>query len=112
MAARRQSDALHARTQHERRNRCATRQDSLRRSASAVTKRGTTVACAVSLALPFAHQQFFSVLAQYNQAVWPAPIALLGLAIGCAALVMATRHAIERLGGLALLWAWLSSSGR
>jgi len=57
--------------------------------------------------VPFTEQQFFEVMARYNQAVWPAQLALNAMAI--AILVLASRGLqtsrwISAL--LALLWVW------
>ncbi|MBK9609705.1 MAG: hypothetical protein IPO58_26265 [Betaproteobacteria bacterium] len=59
--------------------------------------------------LPFTIEQFFGVFRAYNNAVWPAQVFLLALAIAAVALVAVRRHwsgaAISAI--LALLWAWL-----
>lgn len=60
--------------------------------------------------LPFTIGEFFGVFREYNEAVWPAQIFLLGLALG--ATVLALRPC--RWSGvgvsaiLALLWAWVA----
>jgi hypothetical protein len=57
------------------------------------------------MTLPFTAQEFFRVFARYNQAVWPAQIALYGLAVAVVALVwQRSARAVAVL--LALLWAW------
>jgi hypothetical protein len=60
------------------------------------------------MTLPFTAPEFFRLFARYNLAVWPAQIALIGLAIAVLALVFArplrSVRAIPAL--LALLWAW------
>jgi hypothetical protein len=71
--------------------------------------RGTAFAAALSVSLPFSHQQFFEVLARYNEALWPAPVVLLALALGSAALVIAKQAWDRPIGSiLALLWAWMA----
>lgn len=57
--------------------------------------------------MPFSEQAFFQVFARYNEAVWPAQIALYAVAV--AALFLAARGG--RTGRyisaiLAFLWAW------
>jgi len=62
------------------------------------------------VALPFTSGQFFGVFAAYNQAVWPAQLFLLALAVLALALVTFPRPwsgwAISAI--LAFLWAWLA----
>ena len=56
---------------------------------------------------PFSADQFFNVFAQYNEAVWPSQIVLLGLgllAVGIAA--RAPRHSRVTIAIVASLWAW------
>jgi hypothetical protein len=59
--------------------------------------------------LPFTIEQFYSVFREYNTAVWPAQVFLLGLALIALALVAVPRRgcgvAISAI--LGLLWAWL-----
>lgn len=61
------------------------------------------------MSLPFTVEEFFGVFSTYNEAVWPAQLALLVLAL--AALVLAFRK--TRVAGrvvvviLAILWAWV-----
>lgn len=59
--------------------------------------------------LPFTAAQFFDVFRQYNEAVWPAQIALVAMALAAVALAAFPRRgsgpAISAI--LALLWAWL-----
>ena len=59
--------------------------------------------------VPFTVDQFFAVFAQYNDAVWPAQLLLLLLAIVAVALVVWPRAQSEAIvsGILAILWAWL-----
>ena len=58
---------------------------------------------------PLIRDSFFHVLASYNDAVWPMPLAALGAAIAVAALT--TTHAAWRgraaAALLAALWAWM-----
>lgn len=58
--------------------------------------------------LPFTPEQFFDVFRQYNEAVWPAQIALNLLALAALIPVLSPRIAGGRLTAaiLALLWAW------
>ena len=58
--------------------------------------------------LPFTANQFFDVFRQYNEAVWPAQIALTVLAIAAVGLCIWRRPRSDRLisGILGLLWAW------
>lgn len=58
--------------------------------------------------LPFSHEQFVGVFAEYNRAIWPAQV--LAYAVGLALCVLAQRRT-PRSGpwigcGLAVLWAW------
>jgi len=57
---------------------------------------------------PFSAAQFFNVFAQYNHAVWPVQIILIGLAL--AAVLLAARAAKKSLavtGLLAGFWVWM-----
>lgn len=60
--------------------------------------------------LPFTVDQFFSVFAAYNLALWPAQAVLLGLAFAAVAMVFFPRRgsgmAISAI--LAILWAWVA----
>jgi len=58
--------------------------------------------------LPFTVNQFFDVFRQYNEAVWPAQIVLILLAIVAVGLCIWRRPHTDRLisGILGLLWAW------
>lgn len=58
--------------------------------------------------LPFTANQFFDVFRQYNEAVWPAQIALTLLAIVAISLCIWRRPRCDRLisGILGLLWTW------
>lgn len=58
--------------------------------------------------LPFTHDQFIAVFAEYNLAIWPAQLVAYGLGLAIAGLAASTR---ARRGGsvsvgLALMWAW------
>jgi hypothetical protein len=61
------------------------------------------------LQLPFTVEQFFDVIRAYNEAVWPAQVVLLALAVAAIVLVTVPR----RWSGagisfiLAIFWAWL-----
>lgn len=60
--------------------------------------------------VPFTAEQFFGVFAAYNQALWPAQLVLLGLALAAIAMVFFPRRwsgiAISAI--LAILWAWVA----
>lgn len=58
--------------------------------------------------LPFTPEQFFEVFRQYNEAVWPAQIALNLVALTAIGLLIWRRPQSDRAlsGILALLWAW------
>jgi hypothetical protein len=60
--------------------------------------------------LPFTVEQFFGVFRAYNEAVWPAQLFLLGLALAAliAALVPRTWSGFIVSLILAFLWAWLA----
>ena len=58
------------------------------------------------MSLPFTPTQFFEVFQRYNEAVWPAQIALGLLAAAAVGLVIA-RRARPVFLILALLWAWM-----
>jgi hypothetical protein len=58
--------------------------------------------------VPFTVQQFFGVIADYNRAVWPAPVVLQALAIVALALVVWPRRqsGVVISAILSVLWAW------
>jgi hypothetical protein len=58
---------------------------------------------------PFTQEQFFDVFRQYNDAVWPAQVVLLGLALAAVAMTLGRLRGTDRVvsGILAFLWAWL-----
>jgi hypothetical protein len=60
--------------------------------------------------LPFSRAQFFSVFAQYNEAMWPAQIVLYALAIVAAVVVFRRTSTASRVtnGILAALWLWMA----
>jgi hypothetical protein len=62
------------------------------------------------VALPFTSEQFFGVFAAYNEAVWPAQLFLLALAVLALILVAFPQtwsgRAVSAI--LAFLWAWLA----
>jgi Family of unknown function (DUF6064) len=60
--------------------------------------------------LPFTTDEFFAVFARYNQAVWPAPIALVVLASIAVGASLSHRSTIERIpaGVLGVLWVWMA----
>jgi hypothetical protein len=59
--------------------------------------------------LPFTPEQFFDVIAEYNLAVWPAPLVLGLAAIAGVAAAFARPNRDRALGWvLALLWAWMA----
>lgn len=62
------------------------------------------------MVLPFTTQQFFAVFASYNEAVWPAQVVLLALALAAMLAIALQRSWSDRLvsGILALLWLWLA----
>lgn len=57
------------------------------------------------MGLPFTRAEFFAVFAAYNEAVWPAQLALGGLAI-VAAWAARTGRGRAAAWALAILWAW------
>ena len=59
--------------------------------------------------LPFSTDQFFRVFSEYNLAVWPAQVVLLGLALIAVLLIVRPRRRSGRIISvvLAALWAWL-----
>lgn len=58
--------------------------------------------------LPFSREAFFAVFASYNTSVWPAQVALYGLAAALVALALWGRPRNHRAIplGLGLLWVW------
>jgi hypothetical protein len=60
--------------------------------------------------LPFTTEAFFGVFERYNEALWPAPVFLTGLALGVVALAFARRAWADRAAAavLALLWVWMA----
>jgi hypothetical protein len=61
------------------------------------------------MSLPFTRTEFFGVFASYNEAVWPAQIALYALGVAALGLVFVRRRYSGRLIAaiLALLWLWM-----
>jgi hypothetical protein len=61
------------------------------------------------MTLPFTIEQFFEVFAAYNQAVWPAQVALMILGVALPVLSFLPRLPAPRLipWTLAVLWAWM-----
>lgn len=62
------------------------------------------------MVLPFTAEQFFDVFRAYNQAVWPAQVFLLVLAVAALVIVAVQRPWSDRAVSaiLALLWAWIA----
>ncbi|MCW8827452.1 MAG: DUF6064 family protein [Gammaproteobacteria bacterium] len=60
--------------------------------------------------LPFSTEEFFGVFRQYNEAVWPAQVFLVGLALAAVVLVLKPRRwsGVGISAILAFLWAWLA----
>ena len=60
--------------------------------------------------MPFNVQQFFEVIARYNQSVWPAPLVLNALALIAMALAWRAREGDGRwvAGILAAMWSWMA----
>ena len=61
------------------------------------------------MSLPFSVDEFFTVFARYNEAVWPAQVALTALAVVAALLAWRPSPRGDRVisGILAVLWAWM-----
>lgn len=59
--------------------------------------------------LPFSVDQFFAVIRQYNEAVWPAQVLLLMVGLTAIALLLWKRSwsSVAISGILALLWTWM-----
>jgi hypothetical protein len=59
--------------------------------------------------LPFSVDQFFAVIRQYNESVWPAQVLLLLLGVAAVAFLAMRRprSGVAISGILALLWGWL-----
>lgn len=64
------------------------------------------------MTLPFSQDQFFAVMAAYNEAVWPAQWLMVALALAMVALVLRRPAQAGRpvAFGLALLWAWMAAA--
>ena len=60
------------------------------------------------MSLPFTQEQFLQVMQRYNEALWPAPVALNALALAAVAALGIRRPGrhVFIAGVLALLWAW------
>jgi hypothetical protein len=60
--------------------------------------------------LPFTVEEFFGVFGEYNEALWPAQVLLLGLALVAVALALKPRRwsGVVISAILAFLWAWLA----
>lgn len=61
------------------------------------------------MSLPFTRTEFFGVFVGYNEAVWPAQIALYALGVAALGLVFVRRRYSDRFIAaiLALLWLWM-----
>ena len=59
--------------------------------------------------LPFSVDQFFAVIRQYNESVWPAQVLLLLMGLAAITLLLWKRSwsSVAISGILALLWAWM-----
>jgi hypothetical protein len=59
--------------------------------------------------LPFSADQFFTVIRQYNEAVWPAQVLVLLMGLAAIALLLWKRSwsSVGISGILALLWTWM-----
>lgn len=59
--------------------------------------------------LPFSADQFFAVIRQYNEAVWPAQVLVLLMGLAAIALLLWKRSwsSVAISGILALLWTWM-----
>lgn len=62
--------------------------------------------------LPFTAEEFFGVFRQYNEALWPVQILLIGLAVAVIALVLSSHRSsgVWISAILAVLWVWLGSA--
>ncbi len=60
--------------------------------------------------LPFTAEQFYGVLREYNETLWPAQVFLTGLALAAITLVLVPRRwsGVAISATLAFLWAWSS----
>lgn len=62
------------------------------------------------MTLPFTAEEFFGVIARYNQGIWPMQAVLVGMAIACVAFLYSGRdwssRQIAKL--LAVLWGWMA----
>jgi hypothetical protein len=61
--------------------------------------------------LPFTPEQFFAVFSAYNEAVWPAQIGLLAIALLALAAIALRHRLADRFASavLATLWAWIGA---
>lgn len=61
------------------------------------------------MSLPFSAEQFLGVFARYNQAVWPAQVVIVALAVLVVFLAAKPVRGSDRIvaGVLALFWAWM-----
>ncbi|MDM7950848.1 DUF6064 family protein [Hydrogenophaga sp.] len=59
--------------------------------------------------LPFSVEQFFAIIRQYNEAVWPAQVLVLLMGLAAIALLLWKRSwsSVAIAGILALLWTWM-----
>lgn len=71
---------------------------------------GSGISISGAVQLPFTREQFFAVFAAYNEAVWPAQVLLVLMAVAAVLLVRVSRSwsgcAITMI--LASLWSWLA----
>jgi hypothetical protein len=58
--------------------------------------------------LPFTAREFFDLFGRYNQAVWPAQYALLGIAALVVIKLVQREHSKVVLSLLALMWVWMA----
>jgi len=60
--------------------------------------------------LPFTTEEFFAVFREYNEALWPAQVFLVGLGLAAIVLVLMPRRwsGVGVSAILAILWAWLA----
>lgn len=61
------------------------------------------------MTLPFTPEQFYEVFGRYNETVWPAQIALTGLALAGIGFALPSPRWSDRATSfiLAVLWAWM-----
>lgn len=64
------------------------------------------------MSLPFSIEEFFGVFRAYNEALWPAPVVLVALALAAIALVLRPGRAsgVAIAAILAVLWTWLATA--